>query len=124
MPSRRHRRCRPRRRRLLHLPDVEQLPVVFAVRMSLSFPLLLSAVPLWAVDYGGTDQAEPVWFSGGGITSNLPVHFFDALLPTRPTFAINLGPGENLDPPISGRTSSSRPGPLRGSCPGGRTSTA
>jgi predicted acylesterase/phospholipase RssA len=83
---------------LLHLPDVEHLPVVFAVRMSLSFPLLLSAVPLWAVDYGGTDQAEPVWFSDGGITSNFPVHFFDALLPTRPTFAINLGPGENLDP--------------------------
>jgi predicted acylesterase/phospholipase RssA len=83
---------------LLHLPDVEHLPVVFAVRMSLSFPLLLSAVPLWAVDYGGTNQAEPVWFSDGGITSNFPVHFFDALLPTRPTFAINLGPGEHLDP--------------------------
>jgi predicted acylesterase/phospholipase RssA len=83
---------------LRHLPDVEHLPVVLAVRMSLSFPLLLSAVPLWAVDYGGTNQAEPVWFSDGGITSNFPVHFFDALLPTRPTFAINLGPGEHLDP--------------------------
>jgi predicted acylesterase/phospholipase RssA len=83
---------------LMHLPDVEHLPVVFAVRMSLSFPLLLSAVPLWAVDYGGTDKAEPVWFSDGGITSNFPVHFFDALLPTRPTFAINLGPGEDLNP--------------------------
>ena len=83
---------------LRHLPDVEQLPVVVAVRMSLSFPLLLSAVPLWAVDYGGTDRAAPVWFSDGGITSNFPVHFFDALLPTRPTFAINLGPGERLDP--------------------------
>jgi predicted acylesterase/phospholipase RssA len=83
---------------LLHLPDVEHLPVVFAIRMSLSFPLLLSAVPLWAVDYGGTGQAEPVWFSDGGITSNFPVHFFDAMLPTRPTFAINLGPGKNLDP--------------------------
>jgi predicted acylesterase/phospholipase RssA len=83
---------------LQHLPGVEQLPVVVAVRMSLSFPLLLSAVPLWAVDYGGTNQAEPVWFSDGGITSNFPVHFFDALLPTRPTFAINLGPGEHLDP--------------------------
>jgi Patatin-like phospholipase len=68
---------------LLHLPDVEHLPVVFAVRMSLSFPLLLSAVPLWTVDYGGTDQAEPVWFSDGGITSNFPVHFFDALLTSR-----------------------------------------
>ncbi|MGH4001895.1 MAG: hypothetical protein ACRDTJ_31030, partial [Pseudonocardiaceae bacterium] len=83
---------------LRHLPDVEHLPVVVAVRMSLSFPILLSAVPLWAVDHGGTDKAERVWFSDGGITSNFPVHFFDALLPTRPTFALNLGPSEHLNP--------------------------
>lgn len=30
------------------------------------------------------------WFSDGGICANLPVHFFDAPLPTRPTFAIDL----------------------------------
>jgi len=82
---------------LRHLPTVEHLPVVVAVRMSLSFPVLLSAVPLWAVDFGGTGKAERVWFSDGGITSNFPVHFFDALLPTRPTFALNLGPSEHLD---------------------------
>jgi hypothetical protein len=84
--------------RLHHLPDTADLPVVVAVRMSLSFPLLCSAFPLWAVDFGGTERAEQVWLSDGGITSNFPVHFFDALLPTRPTFAINLGPGEGLDP--------------------------
>ena len=83
---------------LRHLPEMADLPVVVAVRMSLSFPLLCSAVPLWGVDYGGTGRAEPVWFSDGGITSNFPVHFFDALLPARPTFAINLGPGQNLHP--------------------------
>ena len=38
---------------------------------------------------------EPVplsrcWISDGGITSNLPVHFFDTPLPTRPTFLVNL----------------------------------
>ena len=35
-------------------------------------------------------SAEPCWFSDGGIASNFPVHFFDAPLPTRPTFAIDL----------------------------------
>jgi hypothetical protein len=34
--------------------------------------------------------AEVCWFSDGGIASNFPVHFFDAPLPTRPTFAIDL----------------------------------
>jgi hypothetical protein len=31
-----------------------------------------------------------VWFSDGGACSNLPIHFFDGLIPARPTFAINL----------------------------------
>jgi len=84
------------------LPDPADLPVVFAVRLSLSFPLLLSAVPLHAVDWGRPDnragreegrlEFEPCWFSDGGIGSNFPIHFFDALLPTRPTFGINLRP--------------------------------
>jgi hypothetical protein len=34
--------------------------------------------------------AEPCWFSDGGIISNFPVHLFDALLPSHPTFGINL----------------------------------
>ena len=90
------------------LPDPDDLPVVFAARMSLSFPLLISAVPLHALDLtrrhtrealaaveaGDTPEhpleAEVCWFSDGGITSNFPVHFFDTPLPTRPTFAIDL----------------------------------
>jgi hypothetical protein len=86
---------------LRRLPAPAQLPVVFAVRMSLSFPLLLSAVPLYAVDWGRPSNHlakkenrpplyERCWFSDGGLGSNFPVHFFDALLPSRPTFGINL----------------------------------
>jgi predicted acylesterase/phospholipase RssA len=30
------------------------------------------------------------WFSDGGICSNFPIQFFDAWLPTRPTFGVNL----------------------------------
>jgi predicted acylesterase/phospholipase RssA len=102
------------------LPQPGDLPVVVGARLSLSFPLLLSAVPLWAIDWsrkhnqeaidawrrwrhehlaGAIDSAdapaarpyaEICWFSDGGISSNFPIHFFDAPLPQRPTFAINL----------------------------------
>ncbi|HUR81606.1 MAG TPA: patatin-like phospholipase family protein [Thermoanaerobaculia bacterium] len=82
-------------RQALHALPSEQLPVVVAARMSLSFPLLLSAVPLWSIDRGRAAEEqtpERCWFSDGGITSNFPVHFFDAALPRWPTFAINLAP--------------------------------
>lgn len=71
----------------------DDLPVVVATRMSLSFPLLLSAVPLWAIDFGrktDSPRVERCWYSDGGISSNFPVHFFDAPIPRWPTFAINL----------------------------------
>ncbi|MGZ4809513.1 MAG: hypothetical protein ACXV7D_09330, partial [Thermoanaerobaculia bacterium] len=77
---------------LYALPAPDDLPVIVMARMSLSFPILLSAVPLYAIDYGriGEHVPERCWFSDGGITSNFPVHFFDAPLPRWPTFAINL----------------------------------
>jgi hypothetical protein len=84
---------------LVAFPDAEQLPVVVATRMSLSFPILLAAVPLYAVDYTRIANqhpeleaplAERCWFSDGGECSNLPIHFFDAPIPEWPTFAINL----------------------------------
>lgn len=82
--------------RLLPLPEARDLPIVLGARMSLSFPLLFSAVPLYAVDYMLPDDAgrapERCWFSDGGICSNFPVHFFDSPLPARPTFGINLRP--------------------------------
>jgi Patatin-like phospholipase len=100
------------------------LPVVVAARMSLSFPLLLGAVPLYKIDFSRPEtvtavaawrtwlrdhrdgdladaldsQAGPrlplsrCWISDGGITSNMPVHFFDTPLPQRPTFLVNLRP--------------------------------
>lgn len=110
------------RRGLLPWPDAHDLPIVVAARMSLSFPGLITAVRLEAVDYGqpanrqgrdaigqwrrmhpegSVEQAiaaltgpsfSPVWFTDGGLCSNLPVHFFDSPLPKRPTFAFNLGP--------------------------------
>ncbi|HEX8690440.1 MAG TPA: patatin-like phospholipase family protein [Solirubrobacterales bacterium] len=96
------------------LPKPEDMPVIVATRMSLSFPVLLSAVPLWRVDEsrkrdvpepGGPKSAkapkpEVCWFSDGGISSNFPIHFFDGLVPRRPTFGINLRPfrlGETPD---------------------------
>jgi predicted acylesterase/phospholipase RssA len=101
---------------LARLPNNVNLPVVVAVRMSLSFPGLLSAVPLYAVDYtrhfnqrpaqADATSSEPftlratrVWFSDGGIASNMPLHFFDAPLPGHPTFAVNLK-REHPDYPI------------------------
>ncbi|MGA4668693.1 hypothetical protein ACPCG0_02660 [Propionibacteriaceae bacterium Y1923] len=101
-------------------PPAEHLPVVVATRMSLSFPVLIQAVRLQAIDWvlpvnrrardavpawraahpGGTleqalaDLERPefsdVWFTDGGLCSNLPVHFFDTPLPKHPTFAFNL----------------------------------
>jgi Patatin-like phospholipase len=86
---------------LRRLPANRHWPVVVAVRMSLSFPVLLSAVPLYARDWSligeqvdgqlvPRDVAKRVWFSDGGISSNMPLHMFDAPLPGRPTFAVNL----------------------------------
>lgn len=101
-------------------PGQDDVPVVVATRMSLSFPILITAVPLYAVNYSleanreARDAADawlaanpdrpaaegagvvsrrsfqPNWFSDGGICANLPVHFFDAPVPTRPTFAVDL----------------------------------
>jgi hypothetical protein len=76
---------------LLPLPDCEQFPVVVATRLSLSFPLLLSAIPLWTIDHIG-GRWVPCLFSDGGITSNFPIHFFDGPIPRWPTFGLNLGP--------------------------------
>nr|NLI50664.1 hypothetical protein [Propionibacterium sp.] len=81
-----------RARGLAPLPDPDHLPIVVGVRMSLSFPLLFSAIPLVAVRWRSDGAAEFVtnWFTDGGLCANLPVHFFDRPLATRPTFAIDL----------------------------------
>lgn len=80
---------------LLELPLSKDLPVILATRMSLSFPLLLSAIPLWAINRDapeGQRHFHRCWFSDGGISSNFPAHLFDGLLPLWPTFGISLEP--------------------------------
>ncbi|MEP7041600.1 MAG: hypothetical protein ABI843_00970 [Dokdonella sp.] len=80
------------------LPAMVDLPIIVPLRMSLAFPLLLAAVPLWRLRADPDPQApghwvhvaEKVWFSDGGICSNFPIHYFDALVPSRPSFGINL----------------------------------
>ena len=108
---------------LHRLPDAKYLPVGVATRLSLSFPLLIAAVPLWSIDRRDAVTRETIeqyrdsraagtpvptsglrfsrlWFTDGGFCSNFPIHLFDAALPSRPTFAINLGrfpPGQQPD---------------------------
>lgn len=69
-------------------PAESDLPVVLAARMSMSFPILFTAVKLYAPDRDGSMRA--LWFSDGGLTRNMPIRFFDAPLPRWPTFAIDL----------------------------------
>jgi len=86
---------------LVPFPDPEDLPVVVMTRLSLSFPLLMGAVPLWTMRWSYEDEeVRPTrcLFSDGGITSNFPIHFFDSPLPRWPTFGINLGQDERIDP--------------------------
>ncbi len=96
-------------RRFFLLPSGDQLPIIVGMRLSLSFPILFSAVPLWTISaavfdehrgeerYTLTNQdinryLQRHLFSDGGISSNFPIHFFDAWLPSCPTFGINLTP--------------------------------
>lgn len=81
-------------RDLYKLPVGGDFPVLLVARLSLSFPLLIRAVPLWREDGERCDDRRLLLrrclFSDGGISSNFPIHFFDALLPSRPTFGIAL----------------------------------
>jgi hypothetical protein len=77
----------------------DDLPVLVGLRLSLSFPILLSAMPLYFQSPAGEAEGPACHvFSDGGISSNFPVHFFDAWLPGHPTFGIDLtrqSPGED-----------------------------
>ncbi|HKP62459.1 MAG TPA: patatin-like phospholipase family protein [Polyangiales bacterium] len=73
----------------------ENFPILLAARLSLSFPILLSAVPLWVMDFDSLPDERSFracLFSDGGLCANFPIHLFDALLPTWPTFGIQLEP--------------------------------
>ena len=103
---------------LHQLPEPWDLPVIFAVRLSMSLPALLEAVRAYRIsqrpsivrdEFGlpigrgsagrleypvrnGKWWAEELWFSDGGITSNFPIHLFDSLFPMWPTVGITLSP--------------------------------
>jgi hypothetical protein len=79
------------------LMPIADLPVLIGVRLSLSFPILLSAMPLHRP--GGGEKPSLHLLSDGGISSNFPIHFFDAWFPGRPTFGIDLAshPGGAAD---------------------------
>jgi predicted acylesterase/phospholipase RssA len=95
------------------LPRWHQLPVLFAVRMSLCYPLLFRMVPLYHPRGEQVSRREPIrpprgsrrgakdhalvrtLFTDGGICSNFPIHFYDGLLPSWPTLAIALEPSED-----------------------------
>lgn len=111
---------------------IGNLPVIVAVRLSMNFPILFKSIPLYSIDRESgpvtiADQKTPDrsagvaplpaqkfktnWFSDGGITSNFPIHFFDAALPGWPTFGVFIaeksrdfkyakkGPGETAQTP-------------------------
>jgi hypothetical protein len=86
----------------VRLPMGDDLPVLVAVRMSLSFPLLISAVRLHSFTHAayeryaqsgipaGENDVEEHWFSDGGIANNFPIHIFDGWMSDVPTFGITL----------------------------------
>jgi len=78
----------------------EHLPVVVAARLSLSFPLLFGAIPLWAIDHERDGDFARCRFSDGGICSNFPIHLFDAAVPEWPTFGISLISKTRERPPV------------------------
>lgn len=87
----------------LRLPAARDLPILLGIRMSLSFPGLVAAVPLHArrpdvpLRTDGCFEPETCWFSDGGITSNFPIHLFDATLPRCPTFCVTLRPATQAE---------------------------
>ena len=103
------------------LPSGDRLPVLVGARMSLSFPLLFSAVPVYDLQELAAvrpseeglsrrryEKALAAWrrrgrmlMIDGGLSSNMPLHFFDNLgPPAYPTFAFNL----DDDPSLTRRT--------------------
>ena len=103
----------------LQLP-VADMPIVVAARLAMSFPLLISAVPLYSVEYGAQRRRmSKCWMSDGGLCTNFPIHLFDSFLPMWPTFGISLNSrDENNQRPVrlpafhtSGRADSWDQGP-------------
>ncbi|MEM7357961.1 MAG: patatin-like phospholipase family protein [Pseudomonadota bacterium] len=86
----------------LWMPTGDAMPVFLLMRLSLSFPVLLSAFPIYRVDHSKRHLLQPLQaedkpvpverclLSDGGITSNFPIHLFDRTIPSGPVFGISL----------------------------------
>ena len=88
----------------LELPDAKDFPILLAARMSLSFPFLFTAIPLYAIEPDASGKKmfpRRCWFSDGGISSNFPIHLFDDLVPRWPTFGLTLEPKLEGQSPVS-----------------------
>ena len=77
---------------LVPLPPPPDIPVIFAVRLSMSFPILLAAVPLFAISDGCHGDIGPsrCWLSDGGIRNNFPIDLLDGPGSERPIFGLLL----------------------------------
>jgi hypothetical protein len=80
-------------------PPAADIPLVVVARMSMSFPVLFSTVPVY-FDDRASHGLRRCLLSDGGIVSNFPVHKFDRSLPGWPTFAIDLIDEANDPPPL------------------------
>lgn len=77
---------------LVPLPPPADLPVIFAVRLSMGFPILLAAVPLFTISEGCHGDIGPsrCWLSDGGIRNNFPIDLLDTSGSERPIFGLLL----------------------------------
>lgn len=69
------------------------MPIAVAARLSLSFPLLFTSIPVYAIDYEmphGRRSLRQCWLTDGGVCTNFPIHLFDAAHPRWPTFGLML----------------------------------
>ena len=83
----------PACKRIVEIP-IAQLPVLVATRMSMSFPILFSAIPVYSINFGNENKSQRVfgkcYLSDGGISSNFPIQLFDSPVPRWPTFGLYL----------------------------------
>lgn len=82
----------PKTEGLYELP-AGRMPIAVAARLSLSFPLLFTCVPVHAIDYEGTRGQRVLrqcQLTDGGVCTNFPIHLFDAAHPRWPTFGLML----------------------------------
>lgn len=71
----------------------EEMPILVAVRLSMSCPILFACVPMVGINRDAQPEDASLarlWFSDGGIGSNFPIHLFDKAIPRWPTFALRI----------------------------------